>query len=157
MSTAAQIRPSVFVGSLKEGRDVAKEIELHLHEDAEITVWSDGVFGLDVGYLESLVAALEKFDFAVLILTPDDTINSRDDVAQAPRDNIMFELGLFMGRLGRNRTFAVRSDAPGLKLPSDLAGVNLLAFNAARSDANKTAALSPVYTHKKMHSRVGRV
>jgi hypothetical protein len=39
--------------------------------------------------------------FAVLIITPDDVVSSRDIEAQAPRDNVMFELGLFMGRLGR--------------------------------------------------------
>ena len=141
MNTSAM--PSLFIGSSSEGLEIARAIEFNLKDDAEITIWSNGVFGLNEGYLESLVIALERFDFAVLVLTPDDLITSRDIISQAPRDNVMFELGLFMGRLGKNRTFAVCSDAPDMKFPSDFAGVMLDRFQSNRSDANLIAALSP--------------
>ena len=49
--------------------------------------------------------------------------SSGDKSADAPRDNVLFELGLFMGRLGRSRTFVAYNKDAGLKLPSDLAGV----------------------------------
>ena len=45
--------------------------------------------------------ALDQFDFAVMILSPDDMTESRDQSYASPRDNVLFELGLFMGRLGR--------------------------------------------------------
>ena len=79
MSSPTQLTPSLFIGSSTEGIEVARAIEVNLQKDAEITVWSSGIFGLNIGYLESLVSALDKFDFAVLVLT--------------------FELGLFMGGL----------------------------------------------------------
>jgi predicted nucleotide-binding protein len=78
------------------------------------------VFGLSQGTLESLVDAVERFDFAVIVLTADDVIIMRETRTQTPRDNVMFELGLFMGAIGRGRTFVVCPNTPGLTLPSDL-------------------------------------
>jgi hypothetical protein len=146
MSVEEQILPSLFIGSSKEGLDIARAVELNLGDGAEITIWSNGVFGLNEGYLESLVNALERFDFAALVLTPDDLVSSRDTISQAPRDNVMFELGLFMGRLGRNRTFVVCSDQSNIKMTSDLAGVHIHKYRENRSDHNKSAAVSPVCT-----------
>ena len=71
--------------------------------------------------LESLVERLDDFDFAALILTPDDVTISRDEEMQAPRDNVLLELGLFIGAIGRERSFIVYDRGSNLKLPSDLA------------------------------------
>jgi predicted nucleotide-binding protein len=102
------MKPTVFIGSSKEGIEVARAIRTQLDEVAEITIWNEGgVFQLGHGYLEALVNALPGFDFAILVLSADDSIESRGVTSLAPRDNVMFELGLFMGRLGRERTFAI--------------------------------------------------
>ena len=93
------IRPSVFIGSSSEGLPMAKVISELLKTEAETTIWHEGVFGLGQGTLESLVNALDNFDFAVLVLTPDDMVESRDQTWQSPRDNVLFECGLFMGHL----------------------------------------------------------
>ncbi len=100
-------KPSLFVGSSNEGLDVAREVEFHLQDVTEVTIWNEGlgIFKLGNSYLESLINSLDNFDFAILILTPDDLVTSRDISSQGPRDNVMFELGLFMGRLGRSRYF----------------------------------------------------
>jgi Predicted nucleotide-binding protein containing TIR-like domain len=135
-------RPALFIGSSTPGLDVARAVEINLKDDAEVTVWCSGVFGLSHGTLQSLVAALDRFDFAVLILTPDDVISSHDISSQAPRDNVLFELGLFMGRLGPTRTFVVCSDA-AMKLPSDLAGVTLAHYESRRIATEPKAAVSP--------------
>jgi predicted nucleotide-binding protein len=66
---------------------------------------------------------LDQFDFAVLILAPDDV--TIDQLSPSTRDNVLFEFGLFMGRLGRDRVFVVYDDSIELKKPSDLAGVML--------------------------------
>src|SRR5215216_6625298 len=99
------MKPSLFIGSSSEGLEIARAIELNLEHDAEVTIWSSGLFGLGMGTLETLVNSLDKFDFAALILTPDDTVTSRGDTSDSPRDNVLLELGLFVGRLGRQRTF----------------------------------------------------
>jgi len=135
--------PSVFIGSSSEGLDVAREVELQLQNHAITTIWKDGVFGLGSGTLESLVRVLDHFDFAIIILSPDDLLESRDRSFASPRDNVIFELGLFMGRLGRRRTIIVHEQQDDLKLPSDLAGIT---FARYRRRENMSAALSPTCT-----------
>lgn len=81
---------------------MARAIEYQLQQDAEITIWNEGFFPLGQATLESLVNALPRFDFAIVVLTPDDMVVSREQAFNCPRDNVMFELGLFMGRLGRS-------------------------------------------------------
>src|ERR1700743_2959049 len=122
------MRPKIFIGSSSEGIKIAQAMQVLLDKSCEVTIWSQGVFGLNQGTLESLVLALEKFDFAILILTPDDMITSRDHASQSPRDNVLFELGLFVGGLGRNRTFIVFDRSKQVKIPSDLAGITCATF-----------------------------
>jgi predicted nucleotide-binding protein len=135
-------RPALFIGSSSEGLDIARAIRTQLTHDCDVTVWNEGGFPLGETTLESLVNALDRFDFAILVLTPDATVVDRARQTLAPRDNLLFELGLFMGRLGRTRTFAVCKDSSEMKLPSDLAGVTLARFSE-RLDKNDVAALGP--------------
>ena len=73
-----------------------------------------GTFKPSITFIEALEEELAQSDFAVLTLTPDDQTESRGKVSMAPRDNVLFELGLFMGRLGRNRTLlCVRQESGG--------------------------------------------
>lgn len=134
-------RPSVFIGSSSEGLRVAQNVKAQLSNDVEVTIWHEGVFGLNQGTLESLLNALDTFDFAVLVLTPDDLIESRKRNTQSPRDNVLFECGLFLGRLGRERTFIVYDADKEIKIPSDLAGVTLATFRGNRKDGNLLAAV----------------
>lgn len=80
----ARKRPSVFIGSSTEGLKIAKTLQVLLDSTCEVTIWSQGVFGLSQGTLESLVLVLDQFDFSVLVLTPDDLVASRDHVSPAP-------------------------------------------------------------------------
>jgi Predicted nucleotide-binding protein containing TIR-like domain len=123
--------PQVFVGSSSEGKVLASIVCEHLSPVAGVTLWNKGVFGLGEGTLEALVSATERFDFAVLVLTPDDVITTRGEQEQTARDNVLFEAGLFMGKLGRFRTFLVYDRRKRIKIPSDLAGVTMAAFGDA--------------------------
>lgn len=141
-------KPRIFIGSSVEGLSIAEHVQLGLDHQAECTLWSQGVFGLSGGTLDSLLRAVKDYEFAVLVLTPDDLVHKRDTTQNSPRDNVLFELGLFMGALGRDRTYIVycRDEKPNL--PTDLAGVTPATF-AKRSDDNLHAALGPVCTHIK--------
>src|SRR5262245_41383929 len=141
---------SVFIGSATEGRKIVNAISRWLtqNSDGELDVkpWTDkGVFALTETYLESLTKAARKFDFAILVATPDDPAKVRDQEVLQARDNVIFELGLFMGRLGRARTFLVCSDAKTLRLPSDLSGVSVLRFKQEKvAEGDLSGALKPV-------------
>jgi len=139
-------KPSLFIGSSTEGLNIARAVEYQLQHDVEPTIWNEGFFQLGSATLETLVNSLEKFDFAILILTPDDFIVSQDVPSHSPRDNVMFELGLFMGYLGRSRTFILYDHQAQIKLPSDLAGVTAAVFDSSRKEPNIIASVSPACT-----------
>ena len=147
-------RPSLFVGSSSEGLRVAKALQVLLDDSCEVTIWSQGLFGLSQGTLESLVGALDDFDFAVLVLSPDDLLTSRDETSPAPRDNVLFELGLFMGALGRQRTYVLYDRTAAIKLPSDLAGVTAATYEP-HSSGNLESALGAAAT--RIEGQIGKL
>jgi hypothetical protein len=148
-------RPHIFVGSSGEGHKFAEAIQLNLERVADVTIWSQGVFGLSQGSLESLVDSLDQFDFAILVLTPDDLIVSRGETDNSPRDNVLFELGLFIGRIGRERTFIVFDRNASIKIPSDLAGITPADFQV-HSNGNLQASLGGACTRiKQVIERLG--
>jgi hypothetical protein len=83
----------------------------------------------------------------VLILTPDDMIISRDNSTSTPRDNVLFELGMFIGRLGCERTIVMYDKSVHIKIPSDLAGITISSFSSDREDGNLIAAVGSACTH----------
>jgi hypothetical protein len=134
-------KPSLFVGSSSEGVEFAQAVRAGLEAEAEVTVWNEGVFGLGQTFIEALLTALPRFDFAVLVLTADDLVVSRRAETLGPRDNVLFELGLFMGRLGRSRTFVLHPATADLKIPSDLSGLVTATYDWPRADGNRRAAV----------------
>jgi hypothetical protein len=133
-------KPTVFIGSSSEGLEIAEAVQVALDTECEVTVWSQGVFLLGLSYLESLTRILGDYDFAVLVLTPDDIVQSRGGQQSASRDNVIFELGLFMGAIGRDRAFALVDRSADLRIPSDLAGISLADYSP-HSSGNAHAAV----------------
>ncbi len=150
--------PALFLGFSIEGLNTAYAIQQALDYDAEPTVWSQGLFQPSQSVLFELVKSLSRFEFAVFVFSPDDTVKLRGTEFLAVRDNVIFELGLFMGALGPSRCFYLVPRSVGaLHLPSDLAGITPLTYNAARSDGNLLAALGPacneIRNAIKLHAR----
>lgn len=135
--------PALFIGSSSEGHTVAETLQMALEESCESTVWSQEVFGPGDTRIASLVRQASISDFAVLVLTPDDQMAARGGARPAPRDNVIFELGLFMGRLTPERVFMVEPRGIDLRVPADLAGVKRITYQAYRNDSNLAAALGP--------------
>lgn len=135
-------RDKLFIGSSTEGVEVANRIQALLAKDFDVEVWDQmTVFTLGKVTIESLEKAIRDFQFAVFVLTPDDELTSRGRTGRAPRDNVIFEAGLFLGSLGRMRTFVVQQEDKNLVVPSDLAGVTVARFR--REHSNLGAALGP--------------
>ena len=122
-------RPVLFVGCSTESLPVAEAIQSALSQAPMVVrIWTEDVFEASSFPIESLERELHRVDFAVLVLSPDDKVISRNIVAEAPRDNIIFELGLFMGALGHDRTFLVYPRGVDIKIPTDLAGITALTY-----------------------------
>ncbi len=140
--------PRVFIASSSEGLDVAKAVRgLLLQELAgkgEISLWTVK-FEFSAAYIESLEKACREMDFALLVFTPDDVTTSREAEKAAPRDNVVFELGLFIGALGRERCFLVHEQRPDLKLPTDLLGVKAATFERPQNSDLKSALAAQCY------------
>jgi hypothetical protein len=146
--------PSVFIGSSSEGLRIAREVELQLVNDSIVHLWTNGIFVLGEGTLESLMNALDNFDFAIMVLSPDDLLETRGRNYASPRDNVLFELGLFMGRLGRRRTIILSEEDADLKLPSDLAGITRATYRKG-NNLPLSVAVSPACTRiiQTLHSQ----
>jgi hypothetical protein len=140
MSKATE-KPTVFIGSSSEDLRISGQIQFDLQQIARPQIWSQGVFGLGWGTLEALMTSLERYDFAILVLSPNDVITSRDVTTSAPRDNVIFELGLFMGRLGPRRTFIFYDRSVDLKLLSDLVGITKAGYDGDWANENLAAAI----------------
>jgi hypothetical protein len=134
-------KPTVFVGSSSEGLEFARATRALLTSDAEVTLWDEGFFQLGKTFIETLVDSLPRFDFAVLVLTPDDLVSSRGTETFGPRDNVIFELGLFMGQLGRARTFLMYESGAQTRIPTDLSGVTMAPYEWPRVDRSYRASV----------------
>jgi hypothetical protein len=129
------MKPRIFIGSSSEGLSCAEHVKNLLEENAALdcTLWNDGtIFGLNSSYLESLLKAGSMFDFGILVATQDDLTNKRGEINYSARDNVLFEYGLFMGRLGRFRTLILKQK--DVDLPSDLDGIHMSEFQRGEND-----------------------
>ncbi len=130
----------IFIGSSSEELDLANAAKtlLEFEKDFEVTIWNEdvwekAVFRLNNSYLNDLIRATLQFDFGILIGTKDDKVVYRGNQELQPRDNILFELGLFIGRLGLNNcAFLIDKD---IKLLSDIKGISLARFDRNDMDS----------------------
>jgi predicted nucleotide-binding protein len=137
------MKPRIFIGSSSEALAVANAIHAELDRDAECTVWTQQVFGLGANAVDSLTKQAEESDFAIFVFAADDQATIRGHLFAVPRDNVLYELGLFSGILGPERCFFVTPRGSSIHLPTDLAGITAGDYDANRSDKNLQAAVGP--------------
>jgi predicted nucleotide-binding protein len=129
--------PRVFIASSSEALGLAGSLKTALAVDPyEVKIWKDdGIFVPGMTNIEALEQELPRVDFAVLLLSPDDRVLSRWRWSRAPRDNLILELGLFIGAIGRRRAIMVHPRKARLKIPTDLLGVTPISYTNANMDA----------------------
>jgi CRP/FNR family cyclic AMP-dependent transcriptional regulator len=131
--------------SSSEAKHVALALRDGLEKDVFSKVWDDGVFFAGGYPLESLEQQVSESDFAVASAEPDDILESRGSRQPTLRDNVLFELGLFMGKLSRYRAILIHPRIKDLKLPSDLHGLTLIPYDNG-DPSTIQARIAPVCT-----------
>lgn len=138
-------KSKIFIGSSVEGLDVARAIQRELEHESEVEVWNQSdVFVLGSATLEALETAVTYYDFSIFVFTPDDEVTMREKTAPVARDNVIFEAGLFIGKLGRRRSFIVKPRNVLMQVPSDLNGITVADYDATKD--NITAAVGTACT-----------
>lgn len=136
------MKPRIFISSSKEVLEIAEAIQQNLDHDAEVTGWNQDVLRPSQFTLEGLIEQLDRSDFGVFVFSPDDIAIIRGKKGVVARDNVVFELGLCIGRLGRERSFVITPHLQDpLHLPTDLLGLTTLTYEPNRSDRNFAAAV----------------
>ena len=126
---AARERTKVFIISSVESLEVARIVQNSFAHDNFLPVlWTDGVFRVASYPMQSLIDEVTDSDFAIAIAHGDDTSSIRGKEWPVPRDNVIFELGLFMGHLGKDRAILMEPRDDGVKLPSDMTGITTIPY-----------------------------
>ncbi len=146
-------KPKVFIASSKEGLRIAHAVHTLLDYDAVVTTWSSGSFRLSNHTAEDLIRMSSDVDFAIFVFHPDDTAEIRGETKQVVRDNVIFELGLFIGAIGRTRCYMVRPRDVDLYIPTDLVGLTLADYDTSRIEEDADSALIPACTKIKAEMR----
>lgn len=141
----------IFIISSVESLGVARIIQAAFeHDPFHVEIWTDGVFRTASYTVQALEDEVDRADFAIAIAHADDVTESRGQSWPAPRDNVIFELGLFMGRLGVKRAILMEPRDDEIKLPSDFAGLTTVPYrySAGRDGA---ALMGPACTRLRNH------
>lgn len=148
-------KPTLFIASSVEGLGIADAINANLEHDAHCTVWRTGTFKLSSQSVDELVKKSSVVDFAVFAFTPDDVSKIRDHEAIVARDNVVFELGLFIGAIGKDRCYVVKPRDIDMHLPSDLLGMTFADYATDRPDADVASALN--YACKQIKDQIAEL
>jgi Predicted nucleotide-binding protein containing TIR-like domain len=125
------MKPRIFLGSSGQQEKLLEALTGGLQDIGDVDPWTT-VFNPGVSTLDRLVELTREVDFAVFVFAQDDwtTKGTAPDAASgeaSPRDNVVFEAGLFGGALGMRRTFILHAN--GAKLPTDLLGLTSIRYD----------------------------
>ncbi len=134
--------PRVFIASSAENAEITAAIHWNLERETHPQPWTSGVFGLSEETTKSLMREVKSCDFGIFVLSPDDVAEVRGKLLRVPRDNVIYEMGLFSGSLGTERCFFVIPRGVDVHLPSDLLGITAGTYDASRPRGEIKTAVS---------------
>ena len=149
-------KPRIFLGSSGAQAKLLAALTRGLEEIAHVEPWTTS-FDPGTTTLGRLLELAHHVDFAAFVFARDDsTITGASGPGQAsPRDNVVFEAGLFGGVLGMHRTFILHAD--GSKLPSDLLGLTYVAYDDAMTPAGMKAINQKLRKAIESEGRIARI
>jgi len=148
-------KPKIFIGSSTAGYAVAEKVKGYLSTNNDCYLWRDqGVWEVNKSTFDNLLRMANYFDFGVFVATSDDLTLTNDKLVIEPRDNVILEMTLFLGTLGRDKSFLLVED--GIKLPSDFSGIYMPRFTPGKDDTIEKAC-SEFADKIEEHFRVGHL
>ena len=127
-------KPKLFIASSKESIHIVEAINIKLSTTCDISQW-DNAFDPSSFTFPTLVKKANEVDFAIFVFHPDDEIVIRENTYSIVRDNVLFELGLFVGTLGIEKCFIIcpeSIDQKTLRIPTDLSGITYCTYDPKR-------------------------
>jgi hypothetical protein len=134
-------KPRVFIASSKKALPYATAVQRHISDVCDAIVWRDLPNYPAKTLVDWVLKLPDRFDFGVFIFSNDDTLTLNDKHYEVARDNVLFELGLFSGKLGYDRCSILRPDLDNFHLPSDLNGIFEGPFKLPSSDQHIVSVL----------------
>lgn len=135
-------KPRIFLGSSGQQEKLLQALTRGLEDVARVDPWTTS-FNPGTTTLERLLELAHQVDFAAFVFARDDWTSASGAGASAsgagqasPRDNVVFEAGMFGGTLGMRRTFILHS--AGAKLPTDLLGLTCIRYGETTPAEVKT-------------------
>src|SRR5688572_3759569 len=121
-------KPRIFIGSSGKQAKLLQSIARGLEDVADVEPWTT-TFNPGRSTLDRLVELSQEVDFAAFVFAQDDwtTTDASQGGQASPRDNVVFEAGLFGGALGMRRTFILHANDS--KLPTDLLGLTAVRYD----------------------------
>jgi Predicted nucleotide-binding protein containing TIR-like domain len=154
-------KPRIFLGSSGKQEKLLQALTRGLSDIARVEPWTTS-FNPGTSTLERLLELTREVDFAAFVFAQDDwttaspSASSEPQSGQAsPRDNVVFEAGLFGGVLGMRRTFILH--ASGAKLPTDLLGLTCVRYAGAMTSSETKAINQKIRNAIENEGRVTRI
>jgi hypothetical protein len=154
-------KPRIFLGSSGKQEKLLQALTRGLEEVAHVEPWTTS-FNPGTTTLERLLELCHEVDFAAFVFAQDDWTTNSPSASPvpgsgqaSPRDNVVFEAGLFGGALGMRRTFILH--ASGSKLPSDLLGLTCVRYGEATTAAEMRVVNQKLRKAIESEGRVARI
>jgi hypothetical protein len=153
-------KPRIFLGSSAQQEKFIQALTRGLSDVARVEPWMT-TFNPGTSTLQRLLDLTREVDFAAFVFAQDDWTSAPSAAAQAgagqasPRDNVVFEAGLFGGVLGMRRTFILHAN--GAKLPTDLLGLTSVRYSGALTPAGMKVVLHKIRKAIEEEGQAGRI
>jgi len=154
-------KPRIFLGSSGKQEKLLQALARGLEDIAHVDPWTTS-FNPGTTTLERLVELAHEVDFAAFVFARDDWTTLSPPAAAAPesgqaspRDNVVYEAGLFGGVIGMRRTFILH--ASGAKLPSDLLGLTCVRYGEATTASEIKAVVQKLRKAIENQGRIAHI
>src|SRR6476620_10090584 len=151
-------KPRIFLGSSGKQEKLLQALTRGLEDVAHVEPWTTS-FNPGTTTLERLVELAHEVDFAAFVFAQDDwtaaTAGAGASGQASPRDNVVFEAGLFGGVLGMRRTFILHAN--GAKLPTDLLGLTSIRYGEATTASEVKVINQKIRTAIENEGRLARI